>query len=128
VNPAAEARAVIDLIEQKLPPGATWALSHDRQKVAYSLPVGGPLQNMIYIFELKTRTETRVGPINGYRVPELRWTMDDDLLLIGATNPKFPSGGAIFTMSPEPDTLPEVLLESDTAYLVDVLPKPKAQE
>jgi len=64
-----------------------------------------------------------VGPINGYRVPEIRWTANDDLLLIGATNPKFPSGGAIFTMEPKPNTLPEVLLESDTVYLVDLIPQ-----
>jgi hypothetical protein len=116
--------AAVDLVQQKLPPGSAWALSLDRQKVAYNLQVGGPLRNEIYLFDLKERTTILVGPINGYRVPELRWTIADDLLLVGATNPKFPSGGAIFTFQPEANVLPDILLESDTAYLVDLFPEP----
>jgi|GEM_PF-2988459 len=110
------------LAQQGLPPTSTWALSHDRRKVVYSLELGNPLENEIYILDLESQTHELVGPINGYRMPEIRWTAGDELLVIGATNPKFPSGGAIFTMRPEPNTLPEILLESDTAYLVDVLP------
>jgi hypothetical protein len=116
---------VVELIQQKLPPGSAWAVSHDRQKVAYNLQVGGPLRNAVYLFDLETKRQTLIGPINGYRVPEIRWSAADDLLFIGATNPKFPSGGAIFTMKPEPNVLPDILLESDTAYLVDVFPEPE---
>lgn len=119
---AQEKPTAASLVQQGLPPTSTWALSHDQRKVAYSLELGNPLENEIYILDLETQTHELVGPINGYRVPEIRWTAGDELLVIGATNPKFPSGGAIFTMLPEPDTLPEILLESDTAYLVDVLP------
>lgn len=112
-----------DLVTQKLPPGSAWALSHDGQKVAYSLAVGGPLRNEIYIFDVERQSNMLVGPINGYRVPEIRWTAEDRLLVIGATNPKFPSGGALFSLAPEANVLPEILLESDTAYLVDVIPE-----
>jgi len=115
----------VELIQQKLPPGSAWALSHDRRKVAYNLQVGGPLRNAVYLFDIETKRQTLIGPINGYRVPEIRWSAADDLLFIGATNPKFPSGGAIFTMKPEANVLPDILLESDTAYLVDVFPEPE---
>lgn len=107
-----------------LPP-TTWAVSHSGQQVAFNISLGDPLTNAIILFDTQRQTVTPVGPINGYRVPEIRWTSDDDLLLIGATNPKFPSGGAIFTMLPQPGVLPEALLESDTAYLVDIWPEPE---
>lgn len=112
-----------DLALARLAETTAWALSRDEQKIAYVEQFGSPLQQDIYIFDLETQTHTLVGPINGYLVTELRWTADDGLLVIGANNPKLPSGGAIFTMLPEADTLPEILLESDTAYLVDVLPE-----
>lgn len=112
-----------EVAQQRLATTTAWALSHDQQKIGYTLQFGSPLQNDIYVFDLETKSHTLIGPINGYVVSELRWTADDDLLVIGANNPKFPSGGAIFTIRPEPDTLPEILLESDTAYLVDVFPE-----
>jgi hypothetical protein len=114
----------VALIEQKLPPGSAWALSHDRQKVVYNLQIAGPLRNALFLFDFETKSHTLIGPINGYRVPEIRWSAADDLLIIGATNPKFPSGGALFTIKPEANVLPDILLESDTAYLVDVFPEP----
>ena len=110
------------LADQGFGPPTAWALSHNQQYFALNVQLTGPLKNAIVLFDLDTQTHTVVGPINGYRVPEIRWTADDQLLLIGATNPKFPSGGAIFTMLPREDVLPEVLLESDTAYLVDLWP------
>ncbi|MCB0211569.1 MAG: DUF4174 domain-containing protein [Anaerolineae bacterium] len=110
-------------MQQRLAETTAWALAHDGQKIAYAHQFGSPLQQDISIYNVETQTDTLIGPINGYLVTELRWTDDDQLLVIGANNPKFPSGGAIFTMQPEADTLPEILLESDTAYLVDVLPK-----
>jgi hypothetical protein len=112
-----------ELVQQKLPPTSAWALSHDQKKVAYSLQIGNPLRNQIFIFDVETKSQMLVGPINGYRTPEIRWTADDSLLVIGATNPKFPSGGALFTFEPEARILPEILLESDTAYLVDIWPE-----
>lgn len=111
------------VIRHRLAETTAWALSHDGQKIAYAHRFGSPLQQDIYIYNVETQTDTLIGPINGYLVTELRWTADDRLLVIGANNPKLPSGGAIFTMRPEADTLPELLLESDTAYLVDVLPE-----
>lgn len=120
----AEPAVTAYLAEQDLPPPSAWATSHSGQQIAFSVSLlGNPLKNIIAILNLKTQTHTIVGPINGYRVPEIRWTANDDLLLIGATNPKFPSGGAIFTMEPKPNTLPDALLESDTAYLVDLIPQ-----
>jgi hypothetical protein len=106
---------------RNLLPVTAWALSHDERKVALGVNLGHPLRNAIILYDIATQTHTVAGPINGYRVPEIRWTAGDELLLIGATNPKFPSAGAIFTMLPEEDVLPEVLLESDMAYLVDIL-------
>ncbi|MCB9078654.1 MAG: DUF4174 domain-containing protein [Anaerolineaceae bacterium] len=111
------------VIHQRLAETTAWALSHDGQKITYARRFGSPLQQDIYIYNVETQTDTLIGPINGYLVTELRWTADDGLLVIGANNPKLPSGGAIFTMQPEANTLPEILLESDTAYLVDVLPE-----
>ena len=110
-------------IQQRLDETTAWAVAHDGQKIAYARQFGSPLQQDIYVYNVETQTDTLIGPINGYLVTELRWTDDDDLLVIGANNPKFPSGGAIFTMQPEAGILPEILLESDTAYLVDVLPE-----
>ncbi|MCB0164981.1 MAG: DUF4174 domain-containing protein [Anaerolineae bacterium] len=111
------------VIRQRLAETTAWALSHDGQKITYARQFGSPLQQDIYIYNVETQTDTLIGPINGYLVTELRWTADDALVIIGANNPKLPSGGAIFAMQPEADTLPELLLESDTAYLVDVLPE-----
>ncbi|MCB0171256.1 MAG: DUF4174 domain-containing protein, partial [Anaerolineae bacterium] len=111
------------VIRQRLAETTAWALSHDGQKITYARQFGSPLQQDIYIYNVETQTDTLIGPINGYLVTELRWTADDALLVIGANNPKLPSGGAIFTMQPEANTLPELLRESDTAYLVDVLPE-----
>ena len=107
----------------ELPPITAWALSHNEQRIALNVNLGHPLRNAIILYDIASETHFVVGPINGYRVPEIRWTPRDELLLIGATNPKFPSGGAIFTFLPEEDLLPEVLLESDTAYLVDIIKK-----
>jgi hypothetical protein len=112
-----------DLIESKLGPTTAWALSHARQQIAFARQFGSPLQQDIYLYDRATDRQTLIGPINGYLVTEIRWTINDDLLVIGANNPKLPAGGALFTMRPEPDTLPEILLESDTAYLVDLWPK-----
>jgi uncharacterized protein YraI len=123
-NDRGQALSLDDYLDTtELPPITAWALSHDGQQIAISVNLGHPLRNAIILYDIDTKSHFVVGPINGYRVPEIRWTTRDDLLLIGATNPKFPSGGAIFTFLPQEDILPEVLLESDTAYLVDILKK-----
>jgi hypothetical protein len=57
---------------------------------------------------------------------ELHWSAGDDLLVVGirgtAKSEQSRFWGAILTLQPEAGSMPELLMEGDDIYLVDVIP------
>jgi len=100
------------------------SVSHDREQIAYVIKDTKTLQNDIYVFDRASQTHTLVGFISGYVVVEMFWSTADDLLVIGTVDKERPAGGPVFTLQPEPDSTPNLLLNADDLYLVHVIPAP----
>jgi len=89
------------------------ASSHDGRRLAYG---------NVYVYDRAAGTHTRVGTIDDGRVNEIRWSADDGTLIVGVTRwQEAGLWGAIYALPPQPGSVPELLVEGEGVYLLDVI-------
>lgn len=94
----------------------TWvrATSNDGQRIAYG---------NVYVYDRVSETHARAGEIGDGQVTEIRWSADNSALIVGATRwQRMGFWGTIYALTPEPGSAPELLVEGESVYLLDVVP------
>jgi dipeptidyl aminopeptidase/acylaminoacyl peptidase len=101
-------------------------LSHGGQQIAYLGHDG------IYVFDRESQTDSLiatydvVGQMVCRSCLQVRWSADDSLLIAGtqdtAGSRKDMYWGRILALRPEAGSVPELLVEGEDVYLVDVIP------
>lgn len=98
---------------------STSTFSHIGQQVAY---------DNLYIFDRTSQTRTFIGEIPDHNIDEIYWSVDDSLLVVGtraeSRSKESRFWGSILAIKPEPGSTPQLLIEGDNVYLVDVIPDP----
>jgi hypothetical protein len=111
--------------EKMLDKKRAW-LSHKGHQIAYLGHDG------IYVFDRQTGTDSLittydvVDPTGHHWSLQVRWSVDDSLLIVGtrdtARSKEDVFWGKILALKPEAGSVPELLVEGEDVYLVDVLP------
>jgi len=103
-----------------MPKGGLAVLSHKGQEIAY---LG---QDGIHVFDRESRSDILIATYGIGEPEELYWGADDDSLVVGirgaARSEQSMFWGAILALKPEAGSMPELLMEGDDIYLVDVIP------
>ena len=105
-----------ELALRDVPGESTWvrAPSHDGQRIAYG---------NVYVYDRVSETHTLIGEIDGGQVNGIRWSADDSTLIVGVTRwQDMGFWGAIYALQPQPGSMPQLLVEGEGVFLLDVIP------
>jgi Tol biopolymer transport system component len=104
----------------KIPDKRQAWLSHQGGQIAY---LG---QDGLYVFDRGSRTDALVATYDVVDPVEVRWSVDDGALIVGARGEARSKGsafwGTILALKPEAGSAPELLVEGEDVSLVDVIP------
>jgi hypothetical protein len=102
-----------------MPKGGLAVLSHKGQKIACLS------QDGIHVFDRQSRSDMLIATYD-IGEPDVLWSADDDLLVVGIrATPRTEQSmfwGMILALRSEAGSTPELLIEGDDIYLVDVIP------
>jgi dipeptidyl aminopeptidase/acylaminoacyl peptidase len=111
--------------EKMMDTGRAW-LSHDGQRIAYLGHDG------ICVFDRRSGTDYLIAtydvvdPLVGRCCLQLRWSADDSLLVVGTRDIAGSRAdifwGRILALKLETGSVPELIVEGEDVYLVDVIP------
>jgi len=112
------------LAEGERPHLYTWAPSADGDQIAYSLYDDAAQQSDLYIFDRSTHSHRQVGTASGYIINEIRWTHHEESLVVGLGDPIHATEGGpvILLFDAHQASSPQVLVEGEDVYLIDVIP------
>jgi hypothetical protein len=95
-------------------------LSRKGQEIAY---LG---QDGIHVFDRESRSDILIATRDIGEPQKIHWGADDDSLVVGIRGaPRSEQSmfwGAILALKPEAGSMPELLIEGDDIYLLDVIP------